>query len=665
MGTLRRDITSQWMSRILQQSALVEVSSLTALTGDAEHKLSIVLCPTSPDDLTARISNLSTVLTFLNQYLFPHLPSSAGFPSCLSKPATSAVLNELLIPSLPSDVSDLPAFLELMTRSVKFEQEYIGGMLGDANRDTDIKRWADAVAAHYERKRRADILEETRRLIVRPEDDSTSFRAILSSAHPPESPKNEPPRPPERVASPEDVAWGLDEEGEDTTVDEEGWGLEDVEESRPQSTSQAETAAEPGQEVEEDDPWALNDGDEQPASTNGGGGSEEGSSDSFAWDDPWEDEAPSISSPSKPKTASRLEKLSHKGKSLKDAPPIQSPIPIAPPPPTPAMTSFMQSKPVATQPRAEQESYLVSGRAKELVALLEHVLQEAAELAASPVLAPYAAASSSAIGSTLYQGSTQMLDLYRALYPVAASAVLSGSTKRSACFSNDCLWISEQIVRMASHTLLPTSTGNRLRECGEIFKLLSDSWFDDALRMQEGKVLDTLDQAQGFIGTTDQDRFDECENAVNSVLQDIRRAAQQCKPVLPKSKYYRAIGIFANAALGRILSDILTLSDITAQESHKLSELCRILNALEGLFVEDPDQPSFVVAYVPLWLKFSYLSELLEASIADISYLFEEGALVDFEIDELINLVRALFSDTPLRTNTINKLMRGHPPIVS
>ena len=50
-----------------------------------------------------------------------------------------------------------------------------------------------------------------------------------------------------------------------------------------------------------------------------------------------------------------------------------------------------------------------------------------------------------------------------------------------------------------------------------------------------------------------------------------------------------------------------------------------------------------------------------EASIADISYLFEEGALVDFEISELINLVRALFADTPLRANTINKLMQGHP----
>jgi centromere/kinetochore protein ZW10 len=47
--------------------------------------------------------------------------------------------------------------------------------------------------------------------------------------------------------------------------------------------------------------------------------------------------------------------------------------------------------------------------------------------------------------------------------------------------------------------------------------------------------------------------------------------------------------------------------------------------------------------------------------MADISYLFDEGALVDFEIDELARLIKALFADSPLRTNTINKLMNGHP----
>ncbi len=47
--------------------------------------------------------------------------------------------------------------------------------------------------------------------------------------------------------------------------------------------------------------------------------------------------------------------------------------------------------------------------------------------------------------------------------------------------------------------------------------------------------------------------------------------------------------------------------------------------------------------------------------MADITYLFEEGALVDFEVDELVRLVRALFADTSLRTITINKLLQGHP----
>ena len=54
-----------------------------------------------------------------------------------------------------------------------------------------------------------------------------------------------------------------------------------------------------------------------------------------------------------------------------------------------------------------------------------------------------------------------------------------------------------------------------------------------------------------------------------------------------------------------------------------------------------------------------------EASIADIAYLFDEGALIDFDVHELVNLVRALFADTPLRANTIAKLQRGHPVVAS
>ena len=58
--------------------------------------------------------------------------------------------------------------------------------------------------------------------------------------------------------------------------------------------------------------------------------------------------------------------------------------------------------------------------------------------------------------------------------------------------------------------------------------------------------------------------------------------------MLTKSKYYTAIGRVANAALSRVSYDILALVDIPEVESHRLSELCRILHAVEGLFVEDP-----------------------------------------------------------------------------
>jgi hypothetical protein len=62
------------------------------------------------------------------------------------------------------------------------------------------------------------------------------------------------------------------------------------------------------------------------------------------------------------------------------------------------------------------------------------------------------------------------------------------------------------------------------------------------------------------------------------------------QPVLPKGKYYTAVGSVVNVALTRMLDDVLALPDIPEVESHRLSELCRIWNALEGLFVEDASQ---------------------------------------------------------------------------
>lgn len=95
---------------------------------------------------------------------------------------------------------------------------------------------------------------------------------------------------------------------------------------------------------------------------------------------------------------------------------------------------------------------------------------------------------------------------------------------------------------------------------------------------------------------------------------------------------------------------------------------------------------STVAMHVPVWFKFKFLSELLEASMvsciictcftrdrvklmlsdafcallqADIMYLFNEGHLVDFSSTELSKLVRALFADSQLRQRNLETIARG------
>lgn len=46
--------------------------------------------------------------------------------------------------------------------------------------------------------------------------------------------------------------------------------------------------------------------------------------------------------------------------------------------------------------------------------------------------------------------------------------------------------------------------------------------------------------------------------------------------------------------------------------------------------------------------------------MVDISYFWKEGALVDFEPEELIDLVKALFADGEKRSKLIDEIRRGH-----
>lgn len=95
--------------------------------------------------------------------------------------------------------------------------------------------------------------------------------------------------------------------------------------------------------------------------------------------------------------------------------------------------------------------------------------------------------------------------------------------------------------------------------------------------------------------------------------------------------FYSTLGNLVNDVLQRVLDEIMEQIDISEEESIRLNKLCKQLHDLEGLFEGDvvscatvplgnPAESSSIKQTsigieVPVWFKFVFLSELLEASM--------------------------------------------------
>ncbi|KAF8498627.1 hypothetical protein F5888DRAFT_1690555 [Russula emetica] len=697
LAMLRRDINAYYIDHLLKNPTSLDHSSSKDSSGISWQTLSLLPSPSTAEDLSLRLKNVAAVLDFLDGHLFAALPPShvASFKKTLCKPITAALLQQFLVSHLPSSLVALPSYLHLVRQARELEEKYIVSMLGQDLRDREIETWADAVSSHYERKRRAQILEDARQMILR-QDGSLQIRIEVDSLNLPPTPL--PGSVPatqssgsgsEGAQDVSDDAWGLEgEESGDTddivsaTEEEDAWGFDDAPtepqlatpEVPPEPIPPRDTLTKSGPTTD-DSAWGWDDEGEEsnpPANTSPRASSSENGAE---WDDdPWgesSDPSPPPSAPAPaPKPASRLEKLASKAKakaSPQHSPPTirGSPTDVTrqPPPATAGRNELvgtnnatLPSKKKPPRSVVQPETYAVSGRAQQLADTVDGILREGEEFASTTIFDSKASTTQQQTrGSVILQTAPAVLDLFRALYPVRF-----GQPAEPKCivFANDCIYARGRAFSAAQQCAVGTK--DRLVETADSLEAIGKRWYEQSIDIQQDLVADSLKKADGFVGTAEQDHYDECEETVMGVLSHVRRVARQWKDILNKSKYFDALGSLVNFCLTSVMGDILALPDITEVESHRLSELCRILHALEGLFVDAPEQPSFVVGCVPAWLKFSYLSELLEASLADVSYLFDEGALIDFETHELIKLVRALFADTPQRANMINKLMAGH-----
>ncbi|PWN35079.1 uncharacterized protein FA14DRAFT_37339 [Meira miltonrushii] len=259
-----------------------------------------------------------------------------------------------------------------------------------------------------------------------------------------------------------------------------------------------------------------------------------------------------------------------------------------------------------------------------------------------------------------------ILDLHRALMPVGHAETLNNVPTLAAQFVNDCTYIAKELVKLDERWQGTANTKNSgalsLAKHAELTVLLGQRSFDAQILVQQRILAECLADTHGFAATYDEPRFQACMRSIRQVIVVLQQLHSAWKPVLTTSSHQAAMGRLIDSVLQRVLRDVIALEDISEVEGEKLSALVKALAELEDIFRTEKhkqeEQPNSDVAiHVPSWFKASYLSDILTGSLVDIEFLyFEAGALVDYTREELISLIRALFSDTSKRSRLIERI---------
>ena len=437
INTLRRDFLSYFIDHVLKQPYALS----TDVPNPNEFKLTLIPSPSNTEDLRSRLDNVSHILDFLSSHLLPQLPELEGiqFTRSLSKPIATSVLNNLLMPSLPSSFGLLPSFLSLLKRAIIFEEDDIKKLLGSPGNEGVIKPWSNGVSGHYERRRRIEILELARKDIVEGDDPKDTFRVIVDDGGI-ETSRSVVPVQDEYS---KDDAWGFDEpapkgidekqniNGDEDVDPADAWGWNEEEDISVEEVPEVEEAPVAEEEIVEDN----------------------------AWDDPWSDPSEMDSQPQ--------------------------------PPPQTISPSFASPK-AATLPSKNEkllivpkevivpkEYYQVPIQTKHFMRMVETVIDEGKLFYASNLF-PTSKDTVPAPGTILLQTASSILDLYQALYPVKFAKDLK-LPERGMLFSNSCLYMVNTVQQIEDTIYGESILKDRLSECRHHLQLLSESWFNKTI----------------------------------------------------------------------------------------------------------------------------------------------------------------------------------------
>lgn len=242
------------------------------------------------------------------------------------------------------------------------------------------------------------------------------------------------------------------------------------------------------------------------------------------------------------------------------------------------------------------------------------------------------------------------LAMFRATAP---TCYLKTSELGNMNLYNDALYLADKLRHMPA----PTGMNDMERDCLAMEKFARAAYARE-MDTQRTILSDLLDGVQGFTIQY----ADQIEDAIAAASDRLRQVHAEWSPILSTSALLQSTGALLSSMLGKVITDVEEMDDISEAQSQRLSNFCGQLAKLEDLFISRPSgdsqadqEPVLMVAlYCSNWLRFQYLVNILESNLRDIQYLWTEGELsLEFSQDEVVDLIKALFAESSHRRSAI------------
>jgi protein transport protein DSL1/ZW10 len=294
-----------------------------------------------------------------------------------------------------------------------------------------------------------------------------------------------------------------------------------------------------------------------------------------------------------------------------------------------------------------KESYTITDIPDYILDIISKDVQEATDVKDPK----YSALESVSPSSGLLALPTFVLAMFRATAPSYYTSSLSNGNMH---LYNDCMYIAEKLRDASLRS-----------DCDSIEKFAKTAYVRE-MDVQRTILADLLDGAQGFTSCTQFPYSKQCEDAVSSVVDRIRQVHKEWSPILSHSALLQSVGSLLSKVIDKMIRDVEDMEDITEPESRRLASFCSQISDLGDLFVPADRPPSgaevvpVTAVYVSNWLRFQYMANILESSLVDIKYLWTEGELsLEFSAEEVIEMIKALFAESPNRRSAIADIRRS------